>query len=208
MLNQVTPEKKLPSVFARRLARTVRIVTVPPLMVAVILSILLFTSPTLFRTPLDFLLSQCFLALLPLLAYPLSYALPRIRRKGRDGQRSLAMYLSAFGYLLAVVSGLLSDASEGLRVIQLTYLSSVVLLLLLNKVVGVRASGHACSVSGPILLLCLYTTLTGVVVGIALWAVILWASLTGGHHTKKEYLLGSAVPIVAYALSSLLYLLI
>ena len=74
--------------FSDRLAHTVRIVSIPPLMVAAILTVLRFCRPALFPDLSSFWFSQLFLALLPLLAYPLSYAVPFVRKKGRDGQRS------------------------------------------------------------------------------------------------------------------------
>lgn len=206
MINELRNPARDPRPVLGRLARIVRVVTVPPLMVAAILTLLWFSRPALFTSLSDLLLSQCFLALFPILAYPLSYAVPAIRRKGRDGQRSLAMYLSAVGYLSAVLCGIFTQCSEELRVIHLTYLLSVVLLLVFNKVIHIRASGHACSVSGPILLLCLYVGAVGVVTGLLLWAVIFWASLRGKHHTPREYLIGSGVPIVAYMLASLVYM--
>lgn len=208
MINELRNPAKNPSTALDRLARVVRVVSVPPLMVAAILTLLWFRHPGLFTSPSQLWFSQCFLAGFPILAYPLSYIVPAIKRKGRDGQRNLAMYLSAIGYLSVVLYGILAGCTEGLRIIHLTYLLSVVLLLVLNKLVHVRASGHACSVSGPILLLCLYVGTIGVVTGLLLWAVIFWASLRGKHHTRREYLIGSGVPIVAYMLSYLIYMLL
>ena len=205
MMNEpVRPQASL----ADSLAKAVRVITVPPLMVALILALLYACRGELFLTPAHFWGSQIFLALVPASAYPLSYLIPSIRRKGRSGQRSLAMYLSAAGYLGVVLYGFLSGCAEGLKVIQLTYLLSVVLLLVLNKLLKVRASGHACSVSGPILLLCIYIGAVGVTVGVLLWAVIFWASVRMRHHTPKEFAIGSAVPLVAYLLSALLFLII
>ena len=191
---------------ADRVASFVRIVTVPPLMVAVILTVLYAVRGALFASLSHLVFSVLFLALVPGLAYPLSYLIPSIRRKGRSGQRSLAMYLSAAGYLSVVVYGFLAQCTEGLRIIHLTYLLSVLLLLVLNKILHVRASGHACSVSGPILLLCIYVGAVGVAVGILLWTLIFWASVRMRHHTPREYLIGSTVPILAYVLSVVLFM--
>ena len=191
---------------ADRVASFVRIVTVPPLMVAVILTVLYAVRGALFASLSHLVFSVLFLAVVPGLAYPLSYLIPAIRRKGRSGQRSLAMYLSAVGYLSVVLYGILAQCTEGLRIIHLTYLLSVLLLLVLNKLLHVRASGHACSVSGPILLLCIYVGAVGVAVGILLWMLILWASVRMRHHTPREYLIGSTVPILAYVLSVLFFM--
>ena len=191
---------------ADRVAAAVRIVTVPPLMVAVIFAILYAVRGALFGSVSHLIFSVLFLAVVPGLAYPLSYLIPSIRRKGRSGQRSLAMYLSAAGYLSVVLYGFLAQCTEGLKIIHLTYLLSVLLLLVLNKLLHVRASGHACSVSGPILLLCIYVGAIGVAVGLMLWTLIFWASVRMRHHTPKEYLIGSTVPILAYVLSYLIFI--
>ena len=191
---------------ADRVAGAVRIVTVPPLMVAVIFAILYAVRGALFGSAEQLMFSVLFLAGVPGLAYPLSYLIPSIRRKGRSGQRSLAMYLSAAGYFSAVLYGFLAQCTEGLKIIHLTYLFSVLLLLVLNKLLHVRASGHACSVSGPILLLCIYVGAIGVAVGLMLWTLIFWASVRMRHHTPKEYLIGSTVPILAYVLSYLIFM--
>lgn len=175
-------------------------------MVAVILTVLYAVRGALFASLSHLVFSVLFLAVVPGLAYPLSYLIPAIRRKGRSGQRSLAMYLSAVGYLSVVLYGILAQCTEGLRIIHLTYLLSVLLLLVLNKLLHVRASGHACSVSGPILLLCIYVGAVGVAVGILLWMLILWASVRMRHHTPREYLIGSTVPILAYVLSVLFFM--
>lgn len=205
MLNEPAEMKKP---LLDTVASVIRVVTVPPLMVAVILAVLYLVRGELFLTPSHLVFSEVFLAVIPLLAYPLSYMIPKLRAKGRKGQRSLAMYLSAVGYLGVVIYGIAAGCTEGLRTIQLTYLLSVVLLLVLNKLLHVKASGHACSVSGPILLLCIYVGAVGVAVGLVLWSVIFWASVRMRHHTPKEYLIGSTVPIVAYVLSFLLYMMI
>ena len=204
MTTEPSPKRRLS--ILDHIAHIVRIISVPPLMVSTILTILLLYRPELFPKPSAFWLTQLFLALLPLLAYPLSYALPYLRQRGRNGQRSLAMYLSLLGYFSAVLYGCLANCTESLRIIHLTYLLSVLILLVLNKLIHIRASGHACSISGPILLLSLYVGPVGVVSGILLWALIFWASIRIGRHTKKEYLLGSCVPILAYALSLLIYI--
>lgn len=205
MMNE--PTRTRPS-FSDSFAHAIRIISIPPLMVAVIFLLLYVRRPELFLSPADFWLSELFLAFVPILAYPVSVLVPSIRAKGRNGQRNLAMYFSAAGYLAVVLYGIFADCTEGLKVIHLTYLLSVVLLLVLNKLVHVRASGHACSVSGPILLLCLYIGAVGSVVGILLWSLIFWASIKTRRHTPKEFLIGSVTPIVAYILSYFLYALI
>ena len=79
------------------LAHAVRVVSVPPVMVGILLTLLLTLREDVFATPLEFVASLAGLTILPILAYPVSVLIPAIRRKGREGQRSLAMYFSTVG---------------------------------------------------------------------------------------------------------------
>lgn len=184
---------------SRCVAKCIRVVTVPPVMVAALIVLL-----SVFRTDVITTLSQSlwtifFLSVVPAMAYPLSIMIPSVRAKGRNGQRSLAIYLSVAGYLGGCIYALAAGVSKYLGMIFITYLISVVILLTLNKGFHIKASGHACSLSGPIALMCYFLGAWWVAVGIVLYAVILWASVKMGRHTFKEFLWGSASCLSAWA---------
>ena len=184
--------------FHLAVAKVVRTVTVPPVMVAGLILILYFARGEMFRSWVDLAASLMGLSIFPVLAYPLSVAIPAIHKGGRAAQRSLAMYLSVAGYAGVFLYGLLSHVRTGLMLIYAAYLLSVVLLVILNKLVRIRASGHGCSVTGPLVLTCYFLGTGGIIAGIALWGVILWASLIRKSHTLREFLLGSATCVVGF----------
>ena len=136
---------------AQRLAHAVRIVSVPPVMVAALLVLLWFFREDVYGSAPEFFVSLLCLAILPVLAYPVSVLIPAMRQKGRDGQRSLAIYFSAVGYLAVFIYGFAAQVGRNLMLVYAGYFFSVVIILLFNKLLHVRASGHACSVSGPLM---------------------------------------------------------
>lgn len=188
------------------LARFIRIVSVPPVMVAGILTALARTTDTIFYSPTEAVSAIVFLAVVPLLAYPLSLLLPRIRKRGREGQRDLAFALSAAGYAGGWVYGYLTHAAPALMAIFTAYLFSVLLLLIFNKLLFLRASGHASSITGPILLSVWFIGGWIIPAALALYALIFWASVSSGRHTQKEFLTGTALCVAATAAAFLLYL--
>lgn len=187
------------------LARIVRIVSVPPVMVGILLALLYCLRDDVFATPVEMAISMLGLTVLPLLAYPASVCIPAFRKKGREGQRSLAMYFSAVGYVAVFVYGLLAGVGTGLMHIYAGYLFSVLIILVANKLLHVRVSGHACSVSGPLVYSGYFLGVWGIVVGALCWGVILWASLVMKRHTLKEFLLGTLTCLVSFSVGWLIF---
>jgi hypothetical protein len=85
------------------------------------------------------------------------------------------------------------------------YLFSVVIILVSNKVFKVRVSGHACSVSGPLVFSGYFLGSWGIAVGAVCWVAILWASLVMKRHTVKEFLLGTLTCLVAFTAGWLIF---
>ncbi len=191
-----TPTKKT---VPQAIAHAVRIITVPPVMVAVLI-VLLFTlrEGVVFATTAEMLVSLTCLSILPVLAYPLAAVIPAIKRKGRDGQRSLAMYISGASYLAVFVYGFVAGVGDNLKLVYTGYFMSVVILLVANKIFRVRASGHACSVSGPLVYTAYFLGEWGIIAGVALWGIILWASLYMKRHTLLEFILGTLTCLVSF----------
>ena len=191
--------------FHLTLAHIVRIVSVPPVMVGILLVLLFTLRDDVFATPVEFIASLAGLTILPILAYPVSVMIPALRKKGREGQRSLAMYFSTVGYVGVFVYGLIAQVGTGLMHIYAGYLFSVVIILIGNKVFKVRISGHACSVSGPMVYSAYFLGIWGIIVGIICWAVILWASLVMKRHTFREFVLGTLTCLLSFAVSWLIF---
>ena len=173
-----------------KIAKVIRMITVPPVMVAALLTLLFFFDDV-FPTPLDFVLALIFLAVLPVLAYPVQMLVPKWREGGRKVQRLLAFIFSFIGYSAAVIVSIVRDAVPNLLYISAVYLVSVILLTLFNCFSPWRASGHACSIAGPILLICLFSGYYAIPAGLLVFAASFWASVYMKRHTVREFLLGA-----------------
>lgn len=191
--------------FYLTLAHAVRIVSVPPVMVGILLILLFTLRHDVFASPAELIASLTGLTFLPILAYPVSVAIPAIRKKGREGQRSLAMYFSTVGYIGVFVYGLVAHVGVGLMHIYAGYLFSVIIILVANKIFKVRVSGHACSVSGPLVYSGYFLGPWGIIVGAACWGLILWASLVMKRHTFREFVYGTLTCLFSFAVGWLIF---
>ena len=188
----------------QKLAHAVRVVSIPPVMVSLLVLVLAAFAEGFYSSKLELLAMLLFLAVIPLLAYPLSWAIPCVRRKGREGQRNLAFALTAAGYVLGWFYGVFVSRNREQILVYTIYLVSLLLLLLWNKVFRLRASGHGCSVTGPVLLAGWYLGLPGIIVSALCYLLIFWASVTTGRHKWDEFLGGSVLCIAACGISWLL----
>lgn len=191
--------------FALRIAKIVRVSSVPPVMVTILIILLYFCCGNIFRSWIDAAVATATLAIIPVLAYPISWIIPKIKAKGREGQRNLAFALNPVGYVIAFAYGLIAGVEKDLMIICTAYLLSVIVLLLFNKVLKFRASGHACAVTGPIVILSYYLGIWGLLGGAILYGVILWASLAMKRHTLKEFIFGSLTSATAFFISVLVF---
>lgn len=181
-----------------RLAKVLRIITVPPVMVTILIVILSMTRKDIFRNEAEIILSLLYLGIIPVLAYPLQPFIPGFKGQGREGQRSLAFILTLVGYVLAVVTGYLIGANDNLQLIYITYVISVILLTVMNKILHIRASGHACSVTGPLIFLIYFTGWKALLPCIVVGAGSVWSSLKLKRHTAKELTLGSLICVLSF----------
>ncbi len=186
-----------------KFAKAVRIVSVPPVMALVLALSVYFGKPTVFASVKELWLTVFFLSVLPALAYPISDLLPSLRKRGREGQRDFAFLMTAVSYPLLALYAVIAGGA-GFLLIACTYLFSLVVLLLLNKVFQRRASGHACSATGPLVLICYFIGFKAILWGLLLYALIFWASLVTKRHTASELIWGSLASIIAFLLSLML----
>ena len=176
--------------------KMIRVITLAPVLAAVALTLLHLAQQSIYRGAGDYLLALVWLTVFPLLAYPLQPLIPKYRDKGREGQRKLAIVMAVLGYVGGTACSLVTRACAGLRMVYLEYLLSGCLIFIFNKVLHVRASGHACGVAGPIAYL---TWFFGpwALCGAAVLALVYWASLKMGRHTLKELAWGTVLPVAA-----------
>lgn len=187
------------------MSRFIRKITVPPVFAALLLLILYVASPEAIGGPWQLAGGMVFLALLPLAAYPLQPYLPRFRNKGRDGQRTLAMLFSALGYLLGIVTAYATDAPQPLKIVYWEYLLCGVAMLLINKLFRLKASGHACGIVGPVLMLAYFEKYIHALIGALMVIPVFIASLKTKRHTFEQLLGGSAIPAVVLVFVHLLF---
>ena len=183
------------------LAHVIRIISIPPVMVSLLVLVLALFADRFFSSKMDVAAMLVCLALIPLAAYPLSWMIPYVREKGREGQRNLAFVLSLAGYVLGWFYAKFFNPNRHQIFVYTIYLLSVLLLLLWNKVFHLRASGHGCSVTGPVVLAGYYLGLVGIIIGTACYLSIFWASVSAKRHKWDEFLGGSVLCIFACGLA-------
>ena len=179
------------------LAKGVRVLTVPPLMAATLLLILRADKGYFSQGALYWALF--FLTFLPLASYGVWAAIPPLRRRGRDAQRSLAVIFSVAGYLGVALYGVLAARPVEEQIVFFTYLISGALIALFSFVFHIKSSGHACGVSGPAAMLA-YRVSPWFLLGYLLLIPVWQSSLRLKRHTAGELLLGALFPVAAMAL--------
>ncbi len=182
----------------------IRKITVPPVFAASLLIILYLTNPAYFGSVWQMLGGLLFLVILPLMAYPLQKYIPHYRDGGRDGQRSLAMIFSALGYLFGTITAFLSSAPDEVKIIYLEYLLCGISMLLFNKVFKMKASGHACGVFGPVLLLAYFRMYIPALIGALLIIPVYISSIQTKRHTAPQLVGGSIIPFAVICIVHLI----
>ena len=182
------------------IAYTIRKATLAPLLAAVMLIFLYAVQPGVFDSAADLFRQLFFLSLFPLLAYPIHPMIPVFRDKGRDGQRYLAIIFALIGYLLNSILNLCIGASQELRLIGWVYFLSGVIMLILNRLCGFRASGHAAGVSAIVCLLVALGYQETLIVSLPLLILVCWASIVTKRHTLAQLGGGLLIPMALTAL--------
>ncbi len=185
-------------------AKVIGIITIPPLFLLLMVSWIWIYGDVEGFSRNWYLITLGLLAVVPVLAYPLSYVLPKIRAQGREGQRNLAFILSLTGYIIGVVVGQVGHAPILILYLFWGYLLSGSTLALINRVLHYKASGHACGLAGPI-------TFLVVVSGGRLWYLFLlmplvfWARIKQDRHTVGNMLAGTLAGVLPTAIVFCLY---
>ncbi len=181
-----------------RLAKIIRAVAVPPTFVAILTVCMYFITPDVFRHIGDLLAVVTALALVPALAYPIAAVIPKYKEKGRDGSRSLAFVTSLLGYVGGTVYAFVSGATGALKFIFVGYIVALCALLVFNKILKFKASGHACGILGPLLYAVYFLGFGWLIPCVAVGAAVVWASIYRKSHTPKELLLGGMCAVVGF----------
>lgn len=209
MANQLVEKRKLNANgdFLRekrlnKLAKAVRIATLPQIIAFITLIILWYSRPYYFAGSWEFFVGAGSLTALPVVSYAIQPLFPKL--SGRKLQRVFAVAASVLGYLVCNVVAWVTNASDGLKTFYLTYLLSVTAIALFGLFFRVKCSGHACGLFGPIAFLCVYVSMW-YVWGFLLLAPMFWASLKMKRHKLSELILGCAVTGAALIISHIVF---
>ena len=191
--------------FVKILAKAIRVITVPPLLIGVLLVALYLYPSGVFHSLTSLILSVTFLAVIPAISYLVWAIIPSLRKGGRASQRKLAFVFSILGYLGGVVYALTAEISRGLTIILCTYCVSVVILTLINKLTIFRASGHGCGVTGPLLLPAYFVNPFWIIPSLFGLLLVYLSSLALKRHTLKELVAGSSAALLSFLFCLVLF---
>ena len=178
-----------------KIAKVIRVLTTPPIFAALLCTLLYGLLSGSFASGVHYVLALVFLTALPLLAYPVAALIPALRRKGRDGQRNLALVFSVLGYIGGFVMAIGFGGAAVEKVMFGTYLFSGVSLAVCT-LLHLKASGHTCGCSGPIAALSIFIN-PWFLVGYVLLTPIIWSSIRLKRHTALQLLAGCVIPVLA-----------
>lgn len=187
-----------------RFAKYVRVLTTAPVFATLLCSLLYLLLPGSFASTGHYLVALGCLAAAPLLAYPVSCAIPSLRKKGRDGQRNLAVVFSVIGYVAGFLFAVLCGGTATEKVLFGTYLISGVGIAVCT-LLHFKASGHTCGCSGPIAMLAIYAN-PWFLIGYLLLMPIFWASKQLGRHSAAQLFAGAAIPVLALLFCRMIFL--
>ena len=182
----------------KTIAKTVRVVTIPPLLVSFLFVILYFGRPDFFRGIFDLIAGITFLAIIPTLAYPLQPIIPGFKDKGRKGQRTLAFITSGIGYIGGILYAVISGVSNELLLIFASYFVSVIVLTVFNILLKRKASGHSCGVVGPLIFTVYFLGWGWLIPCVLLAGAVAWSSVALKRHTPNDLLLGGLSAAFAF----------
>lgn len=188
-----------------KVSKIFRILLLAPVIGGIMITTIMILKPYIFVSVLQFVLSLVCIVVLPMLAYPISYIVPGIREKGRDGQRELAIVFSFVGYVLGFAFCFLFESSPEQKAMFLTYVLSATLLGLFSFVFKIKASGHACGVSGPVAYSTVFISPWCAFFFLALIFVYM-SSIKLKRHTLPQLIIGTIIPIVALILSIAIFI--
>lgn len=184
-----------------RIAKVIRVLSVPPIMVSVFILILPFHKKYIFTHVSQIIIMILLLGIISALAYVLSDMIPAIKIKGREGQRKLAFITTLIGYTVSLLWAVITGVNNDLMLICLMYFTSVLLLTICNKGLHFRASGHASSFTGPLILTIYFMGWKVIIPALFIAILIVWSSVYLKRHTLKELAGGMIVSVFAFIIS-------
>lgn len=191
-----------------KIAKFIRVLTVVPIIASVLMLINYFAYPTYMSGKLsnfaNLAIAIACLSLLPLLAYPIHFAVPALRKRGRPLQRNMAIGFAVVGYIIGMLTAVCTGVCNALSVLYCTYLISGILVAVVNKLFSYHASCHAAGVCGPVAY-ALYAFGWYGLFGLAIIIAVFWASIIMKRHTLSQLIAGSLLSLIALTVSVLIF---
>ena len=191
-----------------KISKFISVISVAPMVALYVLTALYFHDKNIFGgNALWYVISIFFLTIMPLSAYLLEHVLPAYKNAGREGERKLAFIMCVAGYILGTIVSFVFRAPLLVKMVFVSYLASGGILALVNSLIRFKASGHACGVAGPFVVLFYFW-------GAKIWYIIItlvsvfWARLRMGRHTLKELISGAVIGMGATALTIAAFLFV
>lgn len=170
--------------------------TVPPILAVLLTTLMWLGNRELIGNISNLFMSYVFLAVMPILAYPVHAVLPFLRKRGRKCQRNLAILFSTIGYIAGSVYSLIVSAPNALTIVYLTYLFSGIFIAVFTFAMKFKASGHAAGIAGPVTVLAVFVS-PWYIFAYILALPVLWCSVKTKRHSVSEFLVGCLCPIVS-----------
>lgn len=189
---------------SKRTATVIRIITTAPVTALVLLILLRLLKSDFFISDLHFVLHLSFLCALPALSYLFSRTVPALKARGRSLERNMAIVFSVAGYAGSFITAVCFTSTAYEKILASTYLFSAVLTAFFT-LIKFKSSGHACSLSGPAIMLC-YCVSPWFAFTFLLLAPIYASSLRLKRHTLLQLICGTVIPIAATFISVLIFL--
>lgn len=181
-----------------RIAKILRIITVPPIMALLLVTVLYAVlKERAFAEPIRYFEAIFTLAILPVLSYPICMLIPSLKKRGRKTERSLSIVFSIVGYLMGTLFAIFAGGTRVELTLYLTYIMSGALMGLFSFALRFRASGHACGSAGPFTMLA-HQLGVGWTLGFLLLIPVFVSSIRLKRHTVAELIAGGAISACSY----------
>lgn len=199
MLNNI-PASNTKAILAKA-SKIIRVLSIPPVM-AIMNIMILHRVLNTFDGIWGFL-ACLFLALIPTTSYLICFAVPSLKAKGREAQRTVAVWFSVFSYLIGTAIFFAAKRPVAETWVVLTYLFSGTLIAVFSFLCKTNASGHACGLSGPAMMLS--AQISPVYLLLYLLLIPVWrSSLQLNRHSPAQLALGTLCPVASMMIARIL----
>ncbi len=197
-------DKKAANLFFLKIAKIIRIITIPPVCAIILITILYTKTSIVFNNWYEFIIAIFTIAIIPVLAYPVQkkFNIIKLNNK-RTAERNLAIIFSISGYFGGLLFSIISKTPNFQQILYITYLLTGLGIAFGTFILKIKFSGHMAGISGPIITLSYLISYYFLFLYLIL-AIVMWASLYTKNHTFKEASYGSLLPIMAFIIANLI----